>query len=134
MLKKMADAQAAAIRSIGRIRRVLRRQAGSKSRSYFDGKGPVRSSCIGCGGCMVGCRFNAKNTLDKNYLYFAEQRGAKIFAETRVVESGRATAATAATATRSRREPPPRGCFKQRKTVTAPPCRVSPRRRSARWI
>ncbi len=53
---------------------------------YFGGEGPPRSSCIGCGGCMVGCRFNAKNTLDKNYLYFAEKRGAKVFAETRVVD------------------------------------------------
>jgi len=53
---------------------------------YFGGEGPPRSSCVGCGGCMVGCRYNAKNTLDKNYLYFAEQRGAKVFAETRVVD------------------------------------------------
>ncbi|HEX2690616.1 MAG TPA: GMC family oxidoreductase N-terminal domain-containing protein, partial [Kofleriaceae bacterium] len=53
---------------------------------YFGGEGPPRSSCIGCGGCMVGCRHNAKNTLDKNYLYFAEKRGAKLFAETRVVD------------------------------------------------
>jgi cholesterol oxidase len=35
---------------------------------------------------MVGCRFNAKNSLDKNYLYFAEKYGAEIFAETRVVD------------------------------------------------
>jgi cholesterol oxidase len=53
---------------------------------YFGGEGPPRSSCIGCGGCMVGCRYNAKNTLDKNYLYFAEKRGAKIIAETRVTD------------------------------------------------
>jgi cholesterol oxidase len=53
---------------------------------YFDGAGPARSSCVGCGGCMVGCRYNAKNTLDKNYLYFAEQRGARVLAETRVVD------------------------------------------------
>src|SRR5262245_29336110 len=53
---------------------------------YFGGDGPPRSSCVGCGGCMVGCRFNAKNTLDKNYLYFAEKRGAKVLAETRVVD------------------------------------------------
>ncbi|WP_284449881.1 GMC family oxidoreductase [Spongiibacter tropicus] len=53
---------------------------------YFDGKGPRRNSCIACGGCMVGCRYNAKNTLDKNYLYFAEQQGAKVQAETRVVD------------------------------------------------
>ena len=53
---------------------------------YFGGDGPPRSSCIGCGGCMVGCRYNAKNTLDKNYLYFAEKRGAVVHAETRVVD------------------------------------------------
>ena len=45
---------------------------------YFDGKGPVRSGCQECAGCMVGCRYNAKNTLDKNYLYFAEHYGAQI--------------------------------------------------------
>ncbi len=53
---------------------------------YFGGEGPPRSPCVGCGGCMVGCRFNAKNTLDKNYLYFAEKRGAKVIDETRVVD------------------------------------------------
>src|SRR5579864_7396010 len=52
---------------------------------YFGGEGPERTTCIGCGGCMMGCRFNAKNTLDKNYLYLAEKRGARVFAETRVV-------------------------------------------------
>ena len=45
---------------------------------YFNGKGPDRSGCTYCGGCMVGCRFNAKNTLDKNYLYLAEQGGVSI--------------------------------------------------------
>ena len=53
---------------------------------YFDGAGPPRSACNGCGGCMVGCRFGAKNTLDLNYLHLAERRGARIEAETRVVE------------------------------------------------
>lgn len=53
---------------------------------YFGGAGPARTSCVGCGGCMVGCRFGAKNTLDKNYLYFAEQRGAEVRAETRVTD------------------------------------------------
>jgi len=51
---------------------------------YFDGKGPERTGCIHCGGCMVGCRYNAKNTLPKNYLYFAEQLGAEIRAECEV--------------------------------------------------
>lgn len=53
---------------------------------YFQGKGPARSPCIGCGGCMVGCRYNAKNTLDKNYLYFAQKNGAELRAETQVVD------------------------------------------------
>ncbi len=53
---------------------------------YFGGDGPDRNTCIACGGCMMGCRYNAKNTLDKNYLYLAEKRGAQVFAETRVVD------------------------------------------------
>lgn len=48
---------------------------------YFDGAGPSRATCRFCGGCMVGCRYNSKNTLVKNYLYFAEQRGVQILAE-----------------------------------------------------
>jgi len=51
---------------------------------YFDGNGPSRNTCIHCGGCMVGCRYNAKNTLPKNYLYFAEKYGAKILPEANV--------------------------------------------------
>lgn len=48
---------------------------------YFGGAGPVRRGCSHCGGCMVGCRYNAKNTLVKNYLYFAEKWGAEVRAE-----------------------------------------------------
>ncbi len=53
---------------------------------YFDGAGPARGTCTGCGGCMMGCRHNAKNSLDKNYLWFAERHGAQVHAETRVVD------------------------------------------------
>jgi cholesterol oxidase len=53
---------------------------------YFGGEGPERATCIACGGCMMGCRYNAKNTLDKNYLYLAEKHGARVFPETRVVD------------------------------------------------
>jgi cholesterol oxidase len=52
---------------------------------YFDGKGPRRSGCNFCGSCMTGCRHNAKNTLDKNYLYLAEKSGAQVLAEKKVV-------------------------------------------------
>jgi cholesterol oxidase len=51
---------------------------------YFAGEGPLRAGCTHCGGCMVGCRYNAKNTLPKNYLFFAEQQGAVIRSEIRV--------------------------------------------------
>jgi cholesterol oxidase len=51
---------------------------------YFGGNGPARSGCTQCGGCMVGCRYNAKNTLPKNYLYFAERQGAQVQAEVEV--------------------------------------------------
>ncbi len=53
---------------------------------YFDGKGPKRRGCTLCGGCMVGCRYNAKNTLDKNYLYLAEQMGVSIMPEQEVLD------------------------------------------------
>ena len=45
---------------------------------YFGGAGPDRHTCRACGECMTGCRYNAKNTLVKNYLYLAEQNGAVI--------------------------------------------------------
>jgi cholesterol oxidase len=35
---------------------------------------------------MVGCRHNAKNTLPKNYLYFAERNGAQVESEVEVVD------------------------------------------------
>lgn len=53
---------------------------------YFDGKGPVRKGCIECGECMTGCRHNAKNTLMKNYLYFAEKLGVRIIPQTTVTD------------------------------------------------
>ncbi|HUJ23971.1 MAG TPA: GMC family oxidoreductase [Bryobacteraceae bacterium] len=53
---------------------------------YFGGEGPERTTCIGCGGCMMGCRYNSKNSLDKNYLYLAEKHGARVYAETKVVD------------------------------------------------
>ncbi|MEN8230514.1 MAG: GMC family oxidoreductase [Bacteroidota bacterium] len=52
---------------------------------FFNGKGPRRSGCNMCGGCQTGCRYNAKNTLDKNYLYLAEKKGAEVLAEKKVI-------------------------------------------------
>ena len=51
-----------------------------KSDPFFGGKGPTRSGCLQCGACMTGCRYNAKNTLPKNYLGLAENAGAEVLA------------------------------------------------------
>jgi cholesterol oxidase len=50
---------------------------------YFNGLGPPRKACTECAGCMVGCKENAKNSLDKNYLWFAEKMGLEILSETK---------------------------------------------------
>ena len=49
---------------------------------YFGGLGPTRVGCTSCGECMTGCRHNAKNTLDKNYLALAKIGGATILSMT----------------------------------------------------
>ena len=51
---------------------------------YFEGDGPARTGCMRCGSCMVGCRHGAKNTLVKNYLWFAEKLGVEIHPERQV--------------------------------------------------
>jgi cholesterol oxidase len=53
---------------------------------FFDGEGPDRSGCVYCGGCLVGCRYNAKNTLDRNYLFLAEKLGVTVIPETKAIE------------------------------------------------
>ncbi|SDG03802.1 cholesterol oxidase [Lentzea fradiae] len=51
---------------------------------YFGGTGPKRSGCRECGECLTGCRYGAKNTVVKNYLYLAEKAGAEVLAQTTV--------------------------------------------------
>ncbi len=65
-------------------------EAGDEGRTvadpYFGGEGPERTACIRCGQCLLGCRHGAKNTLTKNYLWLAEQRGVQIRAESEVTD------------------------------------------------
>ena len=51
---------------------------------HFGGQGPARTACLNCGECMTGCRHGAKNTLVKNYLFFAERAGAEVLPDTTV--------------------------------------------------
>jgi cholesterol oxidase len=53
---------------------------------FFGGEGPERTGCVRCAQCMVGCPHGAKNTLRKNYLWFAERLGVRVHAETEVVD------------------------------------------------
>lgn len=53
---------------------------------YFGGLGPDCVGCRECGGCMVGCRYEAKNTVDRNYLHLAERAGARVLPEHEVVD------------------------------------------------
>ncbi len=53
---------------------------------YFGGAGPDRNGCIKCGGCMVGCQHDSKNSLDYNYLYLAEQGGTRVFPRTQATQ------------------------------------------------
>ncbi len=57
-------------------------ESGEDTDPYFNGRGPKRKGCIQCAACMTGCRHNAKNTLVKNYLWFAERQGCTIRSET----------------------------------------------------
>jgi cholesterol oxidase len=62
-------------------------EQGKKAKDpYFLGEGPERVGCELCGACMTGCRKDAKNTLDKNYLFFAEKFGARVIPEHRVTD------------------------------------------------
>jgi cholesterol oxidase len=58
----------------------------SASDPYFEGQGPLRVPCIQCGACMTGCRHGAKNSLDKNYLWFARKLGLQLRADCEVVD------------------------------------------------
>ncbi len=85
---------------------------------YFGGEGPDRTGCTHCGACMIGCRVGAKNSLDKNYLYFAEKNGAQVHADTMVTgitpRDGAGGHTGYSVATRS-----VGGLFKKKRTFTA---------------
>ena len=84
------QARTPSARDGGRLSSASGRPAGAGPLLWRRGAGPHR--CTYCGGCMVGCRHGAKNTLDKNYLWFAERLGAEVRPETLVTgleEDGR---------------------------------------------
>lgn len=53
---------------------------------FFGGEGPARVGCQHCGECLSACQHGAKNSLDLNYLYLAEKKGARVVPETTVTD------------------------------------------------
>ena len=86
---------------------------------YFGGAGPERTGCTRCGACMVGCRVGAKNTLVKNYLWFAEKRGVKVMPERQVIDVVPIGAADGSEGYRVTTENPGAWFAKDRQTLTA---------------
>ncbi|MFY9269452.1 MAG: GMC family oxidoreductase [Candidatus Manganitrophaceae bacterium] len=48
------------------------------SKQWTNPQGQKQGTCIHCGNCDIGCAVRAKNTLDLNYLPWAERHGAEI--------------------------------------------------------
>ncbi|HEY7784221.1 MAG TPA: GMC family oxidoreductase [Pyrinomonadaceae bacterium] len=42
-------------------------------------QGILQDGCVYCGNCMLGCHVHAKNTLDLNYIAWAERNGAEVY-------------------------------------------------------
>lgn len=48
------------------------------SKTFTNKHGVEQGTCIHCGNCDIGCKVQAKNTLDLNYLAVAERHGTEI--------------------------------------------------------
>jgi choline dehydrogenase-like flavoprotein len=59
-------------------------------------QGVHQEPCIGCGDCVTGCNFGAKNTLAVNYLPEARRKGAELYTGATVLYLERAAAGEAA--------------------------------------
>ena len=86
---------------------------------YFGGDGPRRTGCIRCAACMLGCRSGAKNTLVKNYLWFAERLGAAVIPERQATEIRPLGAADGSAGYRVETEHPGAWLRKRRRSFTA---------------
>lgn len=50
----------------------------AKSRTFINAQGVEQGTCIHLGNCDIGCEVYAKNTLDRNYIPWAEKHGAQV--------------------------------------------------------
>ena len=48
------------------------------SKRFVNAQGVEQGTCVHLGNCDIGCEVDAKNTLDRNYLAWAERKGADV--------------------------------------------------------
>lgn len=48
------------------------------SEPFTNDQGQQQGTCVHCGNCDIGCQVKAKNTLDLNYIPWAEKHGAQV--------------------------------------------------------
>lgn len=48
------------------------------SEPFINEQGQQQGTCVHCGNCDIGCQVKAKNTLDLNYIPWAEKHGAEV--------------------------------------------------------
>ena len=48
------------------------------SKTWTNAQGQQQGTCVHCGNCDIGCQVKAKNTLDLNYIPWAEKHGAEV--------------------------------------------------------
>lgn len=48
------------------------------SKTWTNTQGVQQGTCVHCGNCDIGCQVKAKNTLDLNYIPWAERHGAEV--------------------------------------------------------
>jgi cholesterol oxidase len=49
-----------------------------RSKTWVNDQGQTQGTCVHCGNCCIGCHVKAKNTLDLNYIPWAEKHGAEV--------------------------------------------------------
>jgi cholesterol oxidase len=50
----------------------------TRSKRFINAQGVEQGTCVHLGNCEVGCEVDAKNTLDRNYIPWAERHGAEV--------------------------------------------------------
>ncbi len=50
----------------------------AKSKTFVNAQGVEQGTCVHLGNCDIGCDVDARNTLDRNYIPWAEKHGAQV--------------------------------------------------------